>query len=79
MNPGNGGFTGVRGGSRGGGRVVGEKTEIPQANLFKTRDYPVLNDSRPIIGGLLARQYGLGPPHLNSLFPGAQASDLGLL
>ena len=69
----------VLGGSLRGGRVVGEQVAITQANLFQNRDYPVLNDYRAIIGGLLARQYGLGPTDLSSLFPGAQASDLALL
>jgi uncharacterized protein (DUF1501 family) len=59
--------------------VVGEQVAVTQANLFQNRDYPVLNDYRAIIGGLLARQYGLGPTDLSSLFPGAQASDLALL
>ena len=69
----------VLGGSLRGGRVVGEQVAITQANLFQNRDYPVLNDYRAIIGGLLARQYGLGPTDLSILFPGAQASDLALL
>ena len=52
---------------------------VTAANLFQNRDYAVLNEYRSLLGGLLARQFGLSPAQLASVFPGAEPRELGLL
>ena len=42
-------------------------------------DYPVLNEYRALLGGLLARQFGLSPAQLAGVFPGAEVRDHRLL
>jgi uncharacterized protein (DUF1501 family) len=69
----------VLGGSVRGGRVAGEQVAVNKASLFQDRDYPVLNEYRSVLGGLFARQYGLGASQLAQVFPGASARDIGLL
>lgn len=69
----------VLGGSVRGGRVAGEQVQVSQATLFQNRDFPVLNEYRAVLAGLLARQFGLGPRQLETVFAGVQAKDLGLL
>jgi uncharacterized protein (DUF1501 family) len=48
-------------------------------NLFQNRDYPVLNEVRSVLGGLLQRQFGLSPAQLAAVFPRAEPRDLGLV
>ena len=43
------------GGAVRGGRVAGEQIRVEQRTLFQDRDFPVLNEYRSIIAGLLAR------------------------
>ena len=69
----------VMGGGLRGTQVAGEQMIVTPANLFQNRDYPVLNEYRSLLGGLLARQFGLSPAQLAGVFPGAEARDLGLL
>ena len=69
----------VMGGSVRGNRIAGEQVRVEQATLFQNRDFPVLNEYRALLGGLLQRQYGLSTAQLDSIFPGAAAQDLGLL
>lgn len=69
----------VMGGGVRGNQVAGEQVRIEQATLFQNRDFPVLNEYRAVMGGLLQRQYGLNASQLNSVFPGASPRDLGLL
>ena len=69
----------VLGGAVRGGQVVGEQVAVTPNNLFQNRDYPVLNEVRSLLGGLLQRQFGLSPAQLAAVFPGAQVRDLGLL
>ena len=69
----------VMGGSVQGNQIVGEHVRIEQATLFQNRDFPVLNEYRTVLGGLLQRQYALSSSQIDSVFPGAQARDLGLL
>jgi len=69
----------VLGGGLLGGQVAGEQMVVTPANLFQNRDYPVLNEYRSLLGGLLARQFGLSPTQLAGVFPGAEARDLRLL
>ena len=58
--------------------VTGEQAAVDAASLFQNRDLPVLNDYRAVLGGLLARQFGLSARALDTVFPGAKPRDLGL-
>ena len=69
----------VLGGGLRGGQVAGEQMAVTAANLFQNRDYPVLNEYRGLLGGLLARQFGLSPAQLAGVFPGAEVRDHRLL
>lgn len=69
----------VMGGGVRGNKVAGEQVRVEQATLFQNRDFPVLNEYRAVLGGLLQRQYGLNASQLNSVFPGAAPQDLGLI
>jgi uncharacterized protein (DUF1501 family) len=69
----------VLGGGLRRGQVAGEQMPVTAANLFQNRDYPVLNEYRSLLAGLLARQFGLSPAQLANVFPGAEARDLNLL
>src|SRR4051794_6565150 len=67
------------GGALSGGRVAGEQVRVARGTLFQDRDYPVLNDYRAVLGGLLARVYGLQGDALARIFPGATPKDLALV
>ena len=69
----------VLGGALAGRPVAGEQVAIEARTLFQNRDLPVLNDYRAVLGGLMARQFGLGRSALDTVFPGARARDLGLI
>ena len=69
----------VLGGGLRGGQVAGEQMVVTPANLFQNRDYPVLNEYRGLLSGLLARQFGLSPAQLAGVFPGAEVRDHRLL
>jgi uncharacterized protein (DUF1501 family) len=69
----------VLGGGLRGGQVAGEQVPVTAATLFQNRDYPVLTEYRSLLGGLLARQFGLSPAQLATVFPGAEPRDLGLI
>jgi len=69
----------VLGGGVKGGRIVGEQVALSQNTLNQGRDYPVLTDYRTLIGGLAQRTYGLSQARLQSVFPGAEVKDLGLV
>ncbi|MEO6972388.1 MAG: DUF1501 domain-containing protein [Rhodoferax sp.] len=69
----------VLGGGVRGGRIVGDQVRVEQATLFQNRDYPVLNEYRSILGGLFARQFGLGPVQLDQVFAGVKPRDIGLI
>ena len=45
----------VLGGGIRGGRLAGRQIAVTQANLFQDRDFPVLNDYRSLIGGVLKK------------------------
>jgi uncharacterized protein (DUF1501 family) len=69
----------VLGGAIRGGRVAGPQVAVTQANLFQDRDWPVLTDYRALIGGVLAKSYGLNQTQLTQIFPSAQPADLQLV
>jgi len=69
----------VLGGAVRGGRIAGEQTDIAQANLLQNRDYPVLNNDRDLLGGLLRHGWGLSPRQIQQVFPGSTPRDLQLV
>ena len=69
----------VLGGSVRGGQIAGRQVAVNQANLFQNRDWPVLNDYRSLIGGVLQKSYGLGRAQLATIFPSAAPQDLSLV
>ena len=69
----------VLGGGIKGGRMAGRQLAVTQANLFQDRDWPVLNDYRSLIGGVLQKSYGLDQAQLTQIFPSAQPQDLALI
>jgi uncharacterized protein (DUF1501 family) len=69
----------VMGGGIKGGQIAGRQLAVTQANLFQDRDYPVLNDYRSLIGGVLQKSYGLNGTQLARVFPSAQPEDLSLV
>jgi uncharacterized protein (DUF1501 family) len=69
----------VLGGNVKGGRIVGEQVAVSQQTLLQNRDYPVLNNYRDLIGGLLGRTWGLSGSQLQTVFPGARPNGLGLV
>jgi uncharacterized protein (DUF1501 family) len=75
---GHGSLAWVLGGSVQGKRIAGEQVAVERSKLFQDRDFPVLNEYRAVLGGLLARRYGLGREQLDLVFPGARPVDLDL-
>ena len=69
----------VLGGGIKGGRIAGAQVAVTQANLFQDRDWPVLNEYRSLIGGVLQKSYGLSPDQMAQIFPSAQPQDLALI
>ena len=69
----------VLGGKVRGGRIAGRQVEVSQATLFQNRDWPVLNDYRGLIGGLVRKTYGLNSDQLETIFPSAAPDDLALI
>ena len=69
----------VAGGAVRGGRIAGEQVAVERAALNQDRDWPVRNEYRAVLGGLLQRLYGLDAGRLEQVFPGGRAGDLGLI
>jgi uncharacterized protein (DUF1501 family) len=69
----------VLGGSLAAGPVVGEQVAVEARTLFQNRDWPVLNEYRSVLGGLLARQFALTPEQVDRVFPGVRPRDIGLI
>ena len=69
----------VLGGGIKGGKVVGEQIRVEQANLFQNRDFPVLNDYRAVIGGLMQTAYGLDHARMQAVFPQVDPRNVGLI
>ena len=69
----------VMGGGVRGGRMAGAQVPLAPTSLNQGRDLPVLTDYRGLIGGLVARQYGLSADRLQRLFPNAKPATLELI
>jgi uncharacterized protein (DUF1501 family) len=69
----------VLGGGIHGGQIAGRQSAVTQAALFQNRDWPVLNDYRAVIGGVLRKAYGIDQAQLGRIFPSAQPEDLALI
>lgn len=69
----------VAGGAINGGRIAGNQVPVTRANLFQDRDWPVLNDYRAMIGGIVMRAYGLAPAQVAAVFPRTLPADLKLV
>ena len=69
----------VLGGSIKGGRIAGDQVRVEQATLFQDRDYPVLNEYRAVLAGLLSQIYGLSGERLQSVFPRTTPKDIALI
>ena len=68
----------VLGGKVNGGRIAGEQVAVNQKSLLQNRDYPVLNNYRDVLGGLLKQNWGLSHAQLETVFPGAKPVNLAL-
>jgi len=69
----------VMGGKVNGGRIAGQQVAVDAKNLLQNRDYPVLNNYRDLLGGLMQRMYGLSQADINRVFPEAKPTDLHLV
>jgi uncharacterized protein (DUF1501 family) len=69
----------VLGGKVHGGRVAGNQVAINAGSLLQNRDYPVLNNYRDVLGGLMQRMYGLSASDVGTVFPAAKPRDLQLV
>jgi uncharacterized protein (DUF1501 family) len=69
----------VLGGKIQGGKMAGRQVGVTEATLFQNRDWPVLNDYRGLIGGVLHKAYGLNNAQLAQIFPSIQPDDLALI
>ncbi len=67
------------GGRINGGQIAGAQVRVARETLFQDRDYPVLNNYRDVLAGLFGGLWGLAPPQLEVIFPGAQPLDLKLV
>ncbi|MFI5289014.1 MAG: DUF1501 domain-containing protein [Polyangia bacterium] len=65
----------VLGGKLSGGRIVGEQVAVNEQSLLQNRDYPVLNNYRDLLAGILGRIWSLSKAQLQLIFPGAQPTD----
>lgn len=68
----------VLGGATKAQSVAGAQVRLEAGTLNQNRDWPVLNDYRAVIGGLLAGQFGLSEEALRQVFPGVAPLRLGL-
>lgn len=69
----------VLGGKVNGGRIAGEQVAVNAQSLLQNRDYPVLNNYRDVLAGVMGRMWGLSNSQLLSVFPGAKPRDLQLV
>jgi uncharacterized protein (DUF1501 family) len=69
----------VLGGKVNGGRIAGQQLAVNAQSLLQNRDYPVLNNYRNVLAGLMGRMWGLSNSQSQLVFPGAHAKDLQLV
>jgi uncharacterized protein (DUF1501 family) len=69
----------VLGGKVNGGRIAGEQVAVNAQSLLQNRDYPVINNYRDVLAGVMGRMWGLSNSQLSSVFPGAKPRDLQLV
>ncbi len=69
----------VLGGAVRGGRLAGEQVVVNAQSLLQNRDYPVLNNYRDLLGGLLAKTWGLTGAQVQEVFPHSRPNALGLV
>ncbi|SED10543.1 Uncharacterized conserved protein, DUF1501 family [Pseudomonas saponiphila] len=69
----------VLGGAVRGGRLAGEQVAVNAQSLLQNRDYPVLNNYRDLLGGLLATTWGLTGAQVQQVFPSSRPNALGLV
>ncbi|KLD62873.1 DUF1501 domain-containing protein [Dyella japonica] len=69
----------VLGGKVNGGRIAGEQVAVNAQSLLQNRDYPVINNYRDVLAGVMGRMWGLSNSQLLSVFPGAKPRDLQLV
>ena len=67
------------GGAVRGGRLAGDQQAIEESTLHQSRDLPVLNEYRGVLGGVFGRLYGLNESDLAAIFPDAKSKDIGLV
>ena len=67
------------GGGLRGGSIAGEQVRVERASLLQDRDYPVLNEYRALLAGVVQRMFGLDKSRLQSVFPGVEPRDLKLI
>lgn len=68
----------ILGGSINGGQIAGSQIKINPGNLFQDRDYPVLNNYRSILAGIMQPMWGLSTNSMARIFPDAKLAKLGL-
>ncbi|UPG88823.1 DUF1501 domain-containing protein [Luteibacter aegosomaticola] len=69
----------VLGGKVNGGHIAGSQVAVNAGSLLQNRDYPVLNNYRDVLGGLMKRMYGLSDADVGTVFPAAKPRDLQLV
>jgi len=69
----------VLGGAVRGGRLAGEQVAVNAQGLLQNRDYPVLNNYRDLLGGLLGTTWGLTRAQVQEVFPSSRPNALGLV
>lgn len=69
----------VLGGKVNGGRIAGEQVAVNAQSLLQNRDYPVINNYRDVLAGVMGKMWGLSNSQLLSVFPGAKPRDLQLV
>ncbi|MCO7568900.1 DUF1501 domain-containing protein [Pseudomonas chlororaphis] len=69
----------VLGGAVRGGRLAGEQVAVNAQSLLQNRDYPVLNNYRDLLDGLLAKTWGLTGTQVQEVFPHSRPNALGLV
>jgi hypothetical protein len=58
-------------------RILGEQVKIDLANLFQSRDYPVLTDCHTMFAGLCQRVFRLRAASVGRIFCGGHPAELG--